>query len=70
MNWEISQDGTYINEKKVNERCINELNLMEQSSITVRIGNKPDAKYIGGFNLFGKEFGDYAQDIILNVEFG
>ena len=33
------------------------------------LGNKPDAKYIGGFNLFGKEFGDYAQDIILNVEY-
>ena len=70
MKWEICRDGVYINEKKVNEHSINDLNLMEQSSITVRIGNKPDAKYIGGFNLFGKEFGDYAQDIILNVEYG
>lgn len=69
MNWEICQDGAYINEKKVNEHGIDDLNLMEQSSITVRIGNKPDAKYIGGFNLFGKEFGDYAQNIILNVEY-
>ena len=37
--------------------------------ITVRIGNKPDAVYIGGFNLFGKNFGDYNQDIVLNIEY-
>jgi len=42
---------------------------MEQSYVAVRIGNKPDAHYVGGFNLFGKHFGDYDQDIILTVEY-
>ena len=28
-----------------------------------RIENKADAEYVGGFNLFGKHFGDYEQDI-------
>ncbi len=69
MTWEINQEGAFVNERKVFKRILRELNIMDQSSITVRIGNKADAKYAGGFNLFGKGFGDYAQDIILNVEY-
>lgn len=34
-----------------------------------RIGNKPDAKYQGGFNIFGKGFGDHMQDIRVEVEY-
>ncbi len=30
-----------------------------------RIGNKPDAEYVGGFNLFGEKFGDYEQNLVL-----
>lgn len=69
MTWEINQEGAYINEKKAENRIINELGIMNQSSIIVRIGNKPNARYVGGFNLFGKNFGDYAQGLILNVEY-
>ena len=36
-------------------------------SISIRIGNKDDAENKGGFNLFGRSFGDYAQDIILTL---
>jgi predicted transcriptional regulator len=69
MTWEVNQEGVFINENKAEERSIGELAIMNQASITVRIGNADDAKYAGGFNLFGKHFGDYAQDIILNVEY-
>ncbi len=34
-----------------------------------RIGNKPDAKYRGGFNIFGKGFGDHMQDIRVEAEY-
>ncbi|MBQ9151247.1 MAG: ArsR family transcriptional regulator [Clostridia bacterium] len=34
-----------------------------------RIGNKPDAKYKGGFNIFGKGFGDHMQDIRVEAEY-
>ena len=33
------------------------------------IGNKEDAKYAGGFNLFGRTFGDYEQDILMELEY-
>jgi predicted transcriptional regulator len=37
--------------------------------VAVRIGNKPDAEYIGGFNLFGEKFGDHEQNIILSFAY-
>jgi predicted transcriptional regulator len=33
----------------------------------MKIGVKPDAKYVGGFNLFGEKFGDYPQSIIMQL---
>ena len=28
-----------------------------------------DSEHVGGMNLFGSRFGDYAQDIIMSVEY-
>lgn len=69
INIEITQKGTYINQEKVSEISISQLELTKESFITIKIGNKEDAKHIGGFNLFGKGFGDYDQDILLTVEY-
>ena len=67
--WEVREDGAYINETKVNKISIDKLNIMEKSYIDVRIGNREDAKYMGGFNIFGKGFGDFNQDIILTMDY-
>lgn len=69
MIWEVKKEGSFINGKKVSEITIDELQLMKQPYVAVRIGNKPDAHYVGGFNLFGKHFGDYNQDIIMTIEY-
>jgi predicted transcriptional regulator len=34
---------------------------------TFRIAVKPDAKHLGGINIFGRGFGNYDQDIILRL---
>ena len=67
--WAVRKDGTYMNEKKVSDVTVEQLCFWEKSYVSVKIGNKPDAKYVGGFNLFGKGFWDYNQDIILTVEY-
>lgn len=69
MIWEVRKEGSFINGKKVSEITIDELQLMKQPYVAVRIGNKSDAHYVGGFNLFGKHFGDYNQDIIMTIEY-
>ena len=67
--WKINREGSYVNGEKVSNVTVEQLNLPKHSFIGVRVGNKPDARYVGGFNLFGKTFGDYEQDIILTVEY-
>lgn len=69
VNWEVKKDGCYINGELVRDVTMDALNLMEKPYVTVRIGNKPEAEYIGGFNIFGKHFGDYEQDIVFSLEY-
>lgn len=65
--WEIREDGCYINNIRAGNATIRDLNIMAHEGIRMRIGNKEDAKYVGGFNLFGKGFGDYDQDIEMSL---
>ncbi len=66
---EVNETGSYIDSFLSSPNNISSLNLEEDSSICVKIGNKENAKYVGGFNLFGEKFGDYAQDIILSLQY-
>ena len=66
---DVRFDGTYLNEKRVSDLCIADLNLTDNDILTFRISVKEDAKHVGGINLFGKDFGDYPQDIILTVTY-
>ena len=65
--WEVTDNGTYINQQKVSEVNLGDLKLNKHHSIKVRIGIANYAKYIGGVNIFGKGFGDYDQDINLRM---
>ena len=51
------------------DTTIDQLLLMEEPFIKVRLGNRKDARYVGGFNLFGKHFGDYDQDLVMTIEY-
>lgn len=66
--WEVDKNGCYVNGEKVANRTIDELDLMSNVFVKVRIGNKNDATYVGGFNLFGKDWGDYRQDLVMTIE--
>ncbi len=62
----VNENGTYINEKKYsNNITINDLKIKNNTGITFKIHSKEDAIHHGGFNIFGKNFGDYSQDIEL-----
>ena len=58
-----------MNGEKISEVTVNRLSIMDRAFVSVKIGNKPGAKYEGGFNLFGKHYGDYNQDIVLTMEY-
>lgn len=67
--WSVDTKCCCINEKPAGDANIKELGLENCPFITVRIGNKPDTKYRGGFNIFGAKAGDYPQDIQLTFEY-
>lgn len=69
VKWEIKEDGTYINGARTSKVTIRDLAFSEKAFVTMIIGNKKDATYEGGFNLFGKTFGDYPQDILMEIEY-
>ncbi|MDR3319255.1 MAG: helix-turn-helix domain-containing protein [Clostridiales bacterium] len=62
--------GVYFNGLRKHDRVkINDLNLTDCNKITLKIENKPDAVHIGGFNIFGKGFGDFPQDIEMSATY-
>ena len=69
VTWEVNEQGSYVNGEYAGDCTIDKLCLMEEAFVKVRIGNKADARYVGGFNLFGKDFGDYSQDLIMTIEY-
>lgn len=66
-SWTLTEQGTYIDDDKVNEITIDEYHLSESDYISVKIGIKEDALHVGGVNLFGSGFGDYPQDIRFKI---
>ena len=69
VTWEIDSRGCRINGEPAGDTTIEELCLMDAAFVKLRLGNKKDARYAGGFNLFGKHFGNYDQDLIMTIEY-
>jgi|YNPMSStandDraft_2_1061718.scaffolds.fasta_scaffold06746_2 predicted transcriptional regulator len=67
--WSVNGDGAYIDGMRLSDVTVKDIMVVPQQPITVRIGNKPDARHIGGFNLFGKGFGNYEQDLLLRLHY-
>lgn len=63
---EISRENTLINGSVSSGIKLSDLSLTPDKPITFRLGNKENAEFIGGFNIFGTKFGDYEQDILLS----
>ena len=66
---EINETGTLLNGKRCSDVALDRLEMDGSEFVELTICNKPDAMYIGGFNLFGKTFGDYAQDLVMGIEY-
>lgn len=64
---EITSEGCLMNSNFVSQVKLDDFSFSPLQPITLRIGNKPDAEYVGGFNIFGEKFGDYEQNITLSL---
>ena len=65
--WSVTDTASYIDGIQVSGVLISDLKLAEHHSIKVKMGIKPDAQNVGGLNIFGRDFGNYDQDIVLRL---
>lgn len=66
----VDGTGTYLDGvMKSEEITIESLELSAQPYISFKIEIKKDARHVGGINIFGKSYGDYAQNIVMHVEY-
>ncbi len=64
----VSNHGVYINDTFVHKNVVlGDLRIAKGNAIKLTIGIKPDAVHRGGVNLFGKNFGDYNQAIVMTI---
>lgn len=63
----INNHGTFIDGKQISDVKISTLKLSKNSPFLFKIAVLDDATHKGGFTLFGKNFGNYNQDIKFRV---
>lgn len=65
----INEYGTFIDALKISDVNINDFHLDSSSQLKFKIGVDEDAEHIGGLTIFGKSFGNYAQDIKVQINY-
>ena len=65
--WQVDERGSFIDGTGISDVTISDLNLLDQPSISVRIGVDDNARNRGGLNIFGSKFGNHAQDIVMKI---
>jgi predicted transcriptional regulator len=67
--WSVDREGTYVDGTRISNVNISRLMVTPQQPISIRLGVKPDAEHQGGFNLFGRGFGNYPQDLVMRLHY-
>lgn len=65
--WTVNDQESLLDGLKISGVHLQDLGVTESTSISIRLGVKPDAPHVGGVNLFGRQFGNYPQDIVLRL---
>jgi len=65
--WQVTGEGSCVDDMRVSNVTLDDLNLRRWPYIGVRLGVKDTAEHAGGLNLFGSHFGNHPQDLILRL---
>lgn len=64
----ITERGVFLNNNIVNQHVtLSDLKIENFNKLLLSIYTKKDAVHYGGFNIFGKSFGNHPQDIVLTA---
>jgi len=65
--WRVDEEGSKLDGEKLSGVTLSDLKLADQDYISLRVGVRADGEHVGGLNLFGDKFGDFAQGIVMRV---
>ncbi len=65
----ITNEGTFLNGNIVSKETMKSLGIDKDYYFTIDIGVDETSEFKGGINLFGKSFGNYAQDIKIEINY-
>ncbi len=65
----INREGTFIDGERISDINISELGLGNNKNQVLRISSPKDVAHPGGVTIFGKGFGNHAQDISITVNY-
>ena len=65
----INKQGTFIDGLQISDVTIKDLNLTDKSTIRLKLSVNDDSTYVGGLTIYGKNFGNYNQDINVRINY-
>ncbi len=65
--WRVDASGSKLDGEALSGVTLADLNLAAQDYISLRVGVDADSEHVGGLNLFGEKFGDFAQGVVMRV---
>jgi len=65
----INKTGTFIDGLQISDVNINDLNLTDKSTIRFKLAVNDDSEHVGGLTIFGKNYGNYNQDINIKINY-
>lgn len=69
-NWKVDKTGSTIDYVSLSDVTVDKIFAKSKNVfVSIKIMIKSDAKNVGGINIFGEKFGDYAQGIIFKVTY-
>ncbi len=67
--WKVTSEASYVDGIKASSVSLPALGIGNGGFISVRIGVKDNATRVGGINIFGRQFGNYPQDIVMRLRY-
>lgn len=65
----INNKGTFIDGLKISNVSLKDFNLDYKSDIKFKFAVPDDAKHVGGLTIYGRNFGNYNQDIMVRIHY-
>ncbi len=67
--WQVNERGGWVDGIRISDVNLADLRLHDRPYLSVRLGVSPQARHVGGLNLFGRGFGNYPQDLIVRLRY-